>query len=143
MCACVCVCVCVCVFVFHQHTLSQSPRSPSFSASHKISATHKISASHNISIVQVSHLDTFLLLLVFIQCQADGYIKTDDNIKTDGNIKTGGNIKANGMTLLADNWSDLTTMLDALSTSCKKLGLAISCKKTKSIAVLPPESPNV
>ena len=79
----------------------------------------------------VSHLDTFLLLLVLIQGQADGYINAD------------GNIKADDMVLLADNWSDLTTMLDTLSTSCKKLSLAISCKKTKSLAVLPPGSPNV
>ena len=50
---------------------------------------------------------------------------------------------ANDMAFLADNWSDLTTMLDSLSTSCRKLGLTISCKKTKSHDVLPPESPDV
>ena len=40
------------------------------------------------------------------------------------------------MALLADNWADLTTMLDSLATTCKKLGLTISCKKTKTLAVL-------
>ena len=50
---------------------------------------------------------------------------------------------ADDMALLADNWSDLTTMLDSLSSCCKKLGLTISCKKTKSLAVLPSESPDV
>ena len=50
---------------------------------------------------------------------------------------------ADDMALLADNLSDLTTMLDALSTSCKKLNLTISCGKTKSLAVLPPESSDV
>ena len=49
---------------------------------------------------------------------------------------------ADDMVFLADDWSDLTTMLDSLSTCCKKLGLAISCKKTKSLAVLPPNSPD-
>jgi hypothetical protein len=44
---------------------------------------------------------------------------------------------ADDMALLADNWADLTTMLDSLATSCKKLGLTISCKKTKTLAVLP------
>ena len=37
---------------------------------------------------------------------------------------------------LTDNWADLTTMLDSLVATCKKLGLAISCKKTKILAVL-------
>ena len=41
------------------------------------------------------------------------------------------------MALLANKWSDLTAMLDSLSTCCKKLDLTISCKKTKSLAVLP------
>ena len=45
------------------------------------------------------------------------------------------------MALLANNWSDLTAMLDSLSACCKKLGLAISCMKTKSLAVLPPDDP--
>ena len=49
---------------------------------------------------------------------------------------------ADDMVLLADDWSDLTTMLDSLSTCCKKLGLTISCKKTKTLAVLPPNSPD-
>ena len=44
------------------------------------------------------------------------------------------------MALLSDNWCDLTTMLDSLSTCCKKLGLTISCKKTKTLAVLPSEN---
>ena len=30
------------------------------------------------------------------------------------------------MALLANNWSDLTAMLDSLSTCCKKLGLTIA-----------------
>ena len=49
---------------------------------------------------------------------------------------------ADDMVLLADDWSDLTTMLDSLSTCCNKLGLTISCKKTKTLAVLPPNSPD-
>ena len=49
---------------------------------------------------------------------------------------------ADYVVLLADNWSDLTTMLDSLSTCCKKLGLTIRCKKTKILAVLPPNSPD-
>ena len=49
---------------------------------------------------------------------------------------------ADDMVLLADDWSDLTTMLDSLSTCCKKLGLTISCKKTKTLAFLPPNSPD-
>ena len=40
---------------------------------------------------------------------------------------------ADDMVLLADDWSDLTTMLDSLSTCCKK---------TKTLAVLPPNSPD-
>ena len=43
---------------------------------------------------------------------------------------------ADNMALLADNWVDLTTMLDSLATTCKKLGLTISCKKTKTLSVL-------
>ena len=50
---------------------------------------------------------------------------------------------ADDMALLADNWSYLTTTLDTLFTSQKKLGLTISCKKTNSLAVLLPESPDV
>ena len=37
---------------------------------------------------------------------------------------------ADDMALLANNWSDLTAILDPLSTCCKRLGLTISCKKT-------------
>ena len=48
---------------------------------------------------------------------------------------------ADNMALLANNWSDLTAMLDYLSTCCKKLGLTISCKKSKSLAVQPPDDP--
>ena len=43
---------------------------------------------------------------------------------------------AENMATLADNWADLTTILDSLTTTCKKLGLTISCKKTKTLAVL-------
>ena len=43
---------------------------------------------------------------------------------------------ADDMALLADNWANLTTMLDSLATTCKKLVLTISCKKTKIHAVL-------
>ena len=50
---------------------------------------------------------------------------------------------ADDMALLADNWSDLTSMLDSLSNCCRRLGLTISCKKTKSFAVIPPESLDV
>ena len=41
------------------------------------------------------------------------------------------------MALLVDNWSDLTT------TSCRQLGLTITCKKSKSLATLPPESSDI
>ena len=50
---------------------------------------------------------------------------------------------ADDMALFADHWSDLTAMLDSLSTCCKMLGLTISCKKTKSSAVLPSEGPQI
>ena len=50
---------------------------------------------------------------------------------------------ANDMALFADNWSDLTIMLESLSNCCQKLGLTISCKKTESLAVLPPEHPQI
>ena len=43
---------------------------------------------------------------------------------------------ADDMALLADNWADLTTMLDSLASTCKKLDLTISCKKTKTLTVL-------
>ena len=48
---------------------------------------------------------------------------------------------ADNMALLTNNWSDLTAMLDSLSTCCKKLDLSISCKKTKPLTVLPPDDP--
>ena len=44
------------------------------------------------------------------------------------------------MALLSDNWEDLTAMLSSLAAHCRDLGLTISCKKTKSLAVLPSES---
>ena len=50
---------------------------------------------------------------------------------------------ADNIGLLSDNWLDLTTMLDFLSNCCKKLGLAISCKKTKTLAVLPSECSHI
>ena len=43
---------------------------------------------------------------------------------------------ADDMALLADNWADLTPMLDSLATTCQKLSLTISFKKTKTLAVL-------
>jgi hypothetical protein len=46
------------------------------------------------------------------------------------------------MVLLADNLPDLTSSLETLSTCFKKLGLSNSCKKTKSLAVLPSQSPD-
>ena len=47
---------------------------------------------------------------------------------------------ADDMTLLLDNWLGLTTMLHFLSNYCKKLSLAISCKKAKKLAVLPSDN---
>ena len=47
---------------------------------------------------------------------------------------------ADDMALLADSWSDLTSMLDTVDTCCRQLG---RCKKIKSLAVLPPEGPDV
>ena len=49
---------------------------------------------------------------------------------------------ADGMALLLDNWFDLVSMWESLSLCCGKLGLTISCKKTKSLAVLPPDRPD-
>ena len=49
---------------------------------------------------------------------------------------------ADDMALLADDLTDLTSMLETLFTCFKKLGLSISCEKTKSLAVLPSESPD-
>ena len=43
---------------------------------------------------------------------------------------------ADDMALLADNRVGLTTMMDSLATTCKKLGLTISCKKIRTHAVL-------
>ena len=50
---------------------------------------------------------------------------------------------ADDMALLSDNWFDLTTTLDSLSNSCKKVGLAITCKKTKTLVVLPSECSHI
>ena len=50
---------------------------------------------------------------------------------------------ADDMALLANTWSDLTSMLESLSSCCKRLGLTISCKKTKSLAVLPQGDKNI
>ena len=50
---------------------------------------------------------------------------------------------ADDMALLSDNWLDLTTMLDSLSNCCTKLGLAISYKTTKTLAVLPSECSHI
>ena len=43
---------------------------------------------------------------------------------------------ADDMALLADNRVGLTTMMDSVATTCKKLGLTISCKKIRTLAVL-------
>ena len=50
---------------------------------------------------------------------------------------------ADDMALLADTWSDITIMLESLSSCCKMLGLTISCKNTKSLAVLPQGRPDI
>ena len=50
---------------------------------------------------------------------------------------------ADDMALLSDNWFDLTTILDSLSNCCKKLGLAISYKKTKTLAVISSECSHI
>ena len=50
---------------------------------------------------------------------------------------------ADDMAPLSDNWVDLTIMLDFLSNCCKKLSLAISCKKTKTLADLPSECSHI
>ena len=47
------------------------------------------------------------------------------------------------MALLANTWSDKTSMLESLSSCCKRLGLTISCKKTKSLSVLPQGGPDI
>ena len=50
---------------------------------------------------------------------------------------------ADDMALLANTWSDKTSMLESLSSCCKRLGLNISCKKTKSLAVQPQGRPDI
>ena len=44
---------------------------------------------------------------------------------------------ADDMAIMADNWEDLSAMVRLLSHHCSSLGLSISCKKTKTLAVLP------
>ena len=44
---------------------------------------------------------------------------------------------ADDMAIMADNWEDLSAMVRSLSHHCSSLGLSISCKKTKTLAVLP------
>ena len=49
---------------------------------------------------------------------------------------------ADDMALLSDNWLDHHN--DGFPINCcKKLGLAISCKKTKTLAVLPSECSDI
>ena len=47
---------------------------------------------------------------------------------------------ADDMALVASSWSDLETMLVSLNTQCTAMGLSISQKKTKTLAVLPSPS---
>ena len=47
---------------------------------------------------------------------------------------------ADDMVLLADGWEDLRAMLESLEARCMDLGLTISYKKTKLLAVLPSDS---
>ena len=44
------------------------------------------------------------------------------------------------MTLVAASWEDLKVMLQSLNEKCQEMGLTISTKKTKTMAVLPPEN---
>ena len=44
---------------------------------------------------------------------------------------------ADDMTLVAASWDDLKVMLQSLDEKCRQLGLTISTKKTKTMAVLP------
>ena len=44
---------------------------------------------------------------------------------------------ADDMTLVAESWDDLKSMLDDVSMWCRELGLTISYSKTKTLAVLP------
>ena len=44
---------------------------------------------------------------------------------------------ADNMALEAESWDDLKSMLDDVSTRCRDIGLTISCRNTKTLAVLP------
>ena len=92
-----------------------------------------------------SNFDTAIHMALDVHRQEERVIKVAYLLDADlmGNIRS---LKletlvtdleyADDMALLADNWADLTTMLNSLATTCKKLGLTISCKKTKTLAVL-------
>ena len=45
---------------------------------------------------------------------------------------------ADDMTLVDASWEDLKDMLQSLDEKCRQMGLTISTKKTKTMAVLPP-----
>ena len=47
---------------------------------------------------------------------------------------------ADYMALIADSWEDLKFMLKSLDVRCRDMGLTISSKKTKTLAVLPDNS---
>ena len=47
---------------------------------------------------------------------------------------------ADDMALVSSSWSDLETMIVSLNRQCTDMGLTISCKKTKTLAVLPSPS---
>ena len=47
---------------------------------------------------------------------------------------------ADDMTLIADSWEDLKSMLKSLEVRCRDMGLTITSKKTKTLAVLPDNS---
>ena len=47
---------------------------------------------------------------------------------------------ADDMVLMANSWEDLRVMLNSLEARCSDLGLTISCRKTKLLAVLPSDS---
>ena len=41
------------------------------------------------------------------------------------------------MTLVADSWDDIKSMVESLNKHCHDMGLSISCSKTKTMGVLP------
>ena len=47
---------------------------------------------------------------------------------------------ADDMALVSSSWSDLETIIVSLNRQCTAMGLTISCKKTKALAVLPSPS---